>query len=45
MDHFDPEELVKVPQVLHLKSTQQLGLPIANCSEVGAGDYQVIHVQ
>ena len=26
VDHFNPEEVLKVPQVLHLKCTQQLEL-------------------
>ena len=45
VDHFDPEEVVKVPQVLHLKCSRQLGLHIADCSEVGFGDDQVTYVQ
>ena len=35
MDHFDHEEVVKVPQVLHLKCNRQLGLDLDDFSKVG----------
>ena len=45
MDHFDLEKVMKVPQILHFKCGQQLGLHTVDFSKVGVSDDQVIYIQ
>ena len=45
VNHFNPEEVIKGPQMLHLKGHQQLGFDIVDFGQVGPCDDQVIHIQ
>ena len=45
VDHFDPKEVMKVPQVLHFECGQQLGHHAGDFGKLGRGDDQVIHIQ
>ena len=43
-DHFDPEEVMKVPKILHVERCRKLELYAVNLTNVGAGDDQVINI-
>mgnify|MGYP006889248544 CR=1 FL=1 len=45
VDHFDPEKVMKVPQVLHVKRCRKLELYVTDFIEVGASDDQVINIK
>ena len=43
-DHFDPEEVMKVPQILHVERCRKLELYAVDFTYVGTGDDQVINI-
>ena len=44
-NHFDPEKVMKVPQVLHIKQCRELELYVSDFISVGVGDDQVINIK
>jgi hypothetical protein len=43
-DYFDPKEVMKVSQILHVEQCCEFALHTADFVEIGTGDDQVIDV-